>query len=609
MIKRCAFLLLATACADLEVDSITEEVLDGTQQPDAYFPWRVRLGSGCQGALVAPGWVMTAAHCMPGQGVITHERTHPITGDVHVQERTWFINENVGYFIPDDYVFCNGFCTNEHDVALIRTNAPFEINELTAPAHLPFRSPEVGTMLTMASRFHNQPQVPGYLSVYQAPVTAIGPDALGHFAGGFEITDPDSGACKGDSGSGLISNDGGRITATGVASQANTADDPNCALPGQNILVMDVARHLDWVLDVFRSQRMPNTTLATAPAVCRTAPQRHGLGESRRRADVAEIWAHGYTNPKASFAIHPSGGDMFGVFEEWAHYEGGINPSNIRWSAGDFDGDGDQDLVAAWNDAGSTTLTLRRSTGASFTTHNWRARWGAWTGTSVWLPGDFDGDGRTDLVEVKQDGAYTSFLLWRSTGSSFAAPTAPFRQGGWNSATKWNVADFNADGRDDILATWQEGTGTTFTVRTSIGNGTFGVNHWLPQSGGWANNMQFLVGNFDASGGPDVMVAWNDGGKSTLTFYRNQGASFAPGIPWATKNGGWHDSVRWRAGDFDADGRDEVLAVWNDGGMATFTMRRWVSNGESGLRVEHWANRRVVWQPSTDWCVGTFDNQ
>lgn len=615
MFKRCAFVLLAiAACTELEVETTAEEVLNGTARRDASYPYQVEI-NGCQGTLISPHWVLSAGHCMRGYGGVFGgdvilERTDPVTGVLHRQESTASIIDGFGQFVHPDFRLCEGFCTSEHDIALLRLNTPFQINSLVSPARLPFAYPAQGTIASIASDiFHGQPRVPGYFSVFEAPIDEIGPGAPYFGDGGFALVDPDSSSCSGDSGSGVVTNDGGRTTVIGIASAGNdiSCDDPD----DSHTIATDVLLHTDFILDTFRATRWPNTSLQTAPAVCRSAPQRLALGQSRRRADVAEIWASSASPPAASFAVHPSSGFSFGVFEEWARNDGGIDPNSIRWSAGDFDGDGDQDLVAAWNDSNFTTLTLRRSSGASFSHEPWRIKQGAWTGSSVWLPGDFNNDGRTDLVEVKQDGTSSTFLLWRSTGSSFSAPTTmALRQGGWIANAKWNVADFNLDGRDDILASWQDGTATTFTVRTANADGTLTQAHWLARTGGWANNMQFLVGNFDANGGPDVMVMWNDAGMATATFYRNQGNStFAPGVHWAPRAGGWHDSMRWRAGDFDANGRDEVLAIWNDSGMATMTMRRWESNGSSGLRFEDWAKQRVVWQPSTDWCIGTFDGQ
>lgn len=356
--------------------------------------------------------------------------------------------------------------------------------------------------------------------------------------------------------------------------------------------------------DLRALESMYPTSASEAPAMCRTAPPRRA---TRRRADVAEVWED--VGPTMSIATHTSTGMSFRLPMSWATRAGGWSV-RTRWAAGDFDNDGDQDLVGVWKDAGNkNTLTLWRSNGASFTPTHWLAQQGDWLDSTEWLPGDFDGDGRTDLMSVWKDGASSTFTFWRSTGAAFAAPVHwAVRQGGWTSLAKWNVGDFNLDGRDDILSAWPEGTGTTFTVRLST-NGGLAPQHWLQAAGGWASNMQFLVGNFDGAGGADVMVAWDDGGASTLTFYRNQGTSLAAGTNWATRDGGWANNVRWSAGDYNADGRDDVLAIWNEAGRSTLTVRRSTGLTSPRLITEHWGTRRAGWQDSASWCTGTFDVQ
>jgi hypothetical protein len=333
-----------------------------------------------------------------------------------------------------------------------------------------------------------------------------------------------------------------------------------------------------------------------APAMCRTAPPRGAL----RRASVAEVW--GDVGPASSFAMHVSTGTSFLPPVAWATRDGGFDVNN-RWAVGDYDGDGRQDLVAVWNDAGQNTLTLRRSSGSSLSHEHWAIRRGTWLNSTQWVPGDFDGDGRTDIVGIWNDGGQASFAVYRSTGAGFAAHTQWLvRDGGWADTIKWNVGDFNNDGRDDLLAAWNDGGATTLTVRLSTGS-TFFQQHWAVRQGGWANDTQWLTGNFDGSGGSDAVAVWNDGGFATLTMYPSTGTSFAPARHWAIRDGGWASNIRWRAADFDADRRTDVLAAWNDGGMSTLTVRR--STG-AAFTQQHWAVRRAGWHDSTSWCPGTF---
>jgi hypothetical protein len=70
------------------------------------------------------------------------------------------------------------------------------------------------------------------------------------------------------------------------------------------------------------------------------------------------------------------------------------------------------------------------------------------------------------------------------------------------------------------------------------------------------------------------------------------------------RDGGWPTNTRWSAGNYDADGFDDVFTAWNDAGMHTLTVRR--STG-LGFATSHWSTRTNGWQESTAWCTGVFD--
>jgi astacin (peptidase family M12A)/VCBS repeat protein len=355
--------------------------------------------------------------------------------------------------------------------------------------------------------------------------------------------------------------------------------------------------------DLRAFESMYPASASEAPAPCRTAPIRLAFGATRKRADVAEIWQD--VGPSSSFALHPSTGTAFAPYQDWARRDGGFS-AQIRWTAGDFDGDGDQDLLGIWNDAGSNTLTLCRSSGSSFSHEHWAIRQGGWMSTTQWLAGDFDGDGRADVAGVWHDGTGASIAVFRSTGSGFEPHTQwVVRDGGWSDTIKWNVGDFNNDGRADILAAWNDGGLNTLTVRLSTGS-TFTPQHWAIRQGTWMDTTQWLTGDFDGNGTTDVAGVWNDGGQTSFAVFPSTGASFSPHSQWAIRAGGWAKNTRWAAGDFNADGRSDLVGMWNDNGMSTLTVRR--STGSSFLH-EHWGVRRGGWQDSASWCAGTFDPQ
>jgi hypothetical protein len=104
--------------------------------------------------------------------------------------------------------------------------------------------------------------------------------------------------------------------------------------------------------------------------------------------------------------------------------------------------------------------------------------------------GDFNGDGKADLVVRDADGSYQTALS-RATCSDFSAkglcPAAATGAPGLrdlaaaSDTTPWAVTDvkhvvgdFDRDGRDDVLAVVRDGSGIKVMAMRSLGDGTFG---------------------------------------------------------------------------------------------------------------------------------------
>ncbi|MEU6567681.1 FG-GAP-like repeat-containing protein, partial [Streptomyces parvulus] len=91
--------------------------------------------------------------------------------------------------------------------------------------------------------------------------------------------------------------------------------------------------------------------------------------------------------------------------------------------------------------------------------------------------GEFSGDGRNDLIAVEVSSG--KLFLYKGPNIGTKSSRTEIGTGGWNGMTNLTAGDFNNDGKDDLVATEEatgklylyKGNGTGLTARTEIGTG------------------------------------------------------------------------------------------------------------------------------------------
>lgn len=231
-----------------------------------------------------------------------------------------------------------------------------------------------------------------------------------------------------------------------------------------------------------------------------------------------------------------------------------LGPERLRYatSAGagvcmgvlDLDGDGHRDIVCS--DYIRLVVTYGEEDGKLPATLPIGRIGGS--GTSVLIPGDFDGDGKADLLAQHQNGA--DEILLAQAGGVFGEPVAlepPFR-----SAMQTVVGDFDGDGVLDLVSNtysydvlyWGRGKG----------DGSFHEATRLAATFGFLG----LAEDLDADGAADLLL-WNHG--IPLSVLRG-GAGFATAAPEELPV----VLVALRAAlvDLDGDGRRDLVLSGTD---------------------------------------------
>jgi hypothetical protein len=244
----------------------------------------------------------------------------------------------------------------------------------------------------------------------------------------------------------------------------------------------------------------------------------------------------------------------------WGAWSSGLP---MRTLTGDFNGDGKTDVARADVPAQGTSpmgVWVSLSTGARFVTDQW-ATWDIGQSTRI-LGGDFDGDGKSDLMKVDiPDNGTSKNGLWVGLSRGNLFTTSKWAEWDTNRRLKFLTGDFNGDGKTDVMKIDVPDSGTSRNgLWVGLSDGTkFVTAQWTD----WdtSERIKVLAGDFNGDGKSDVMkVDIPDRGTSRNGLW--VGLSQSDRFP-TSKWGDWdtNEKIRLLGGDFDGDGKTDVMKV------------------------------------------------
>lgn len=274
-------------------------------------------------------------------------------------------------------------------------------------------------------------------------------------------------------------------------------------------------------------------------------------------------------------------------------------------TAGDLNGDGKPELVAANCKQNNLTVYVNNGSGA-FATGVYYASALSSTDSSnsadvypqAVTIADVNGDGKADLVVANNDGGDVTVLLGKGDGT-LNVPTVGFATGGFPYVPPI-VADVNGDGLVDILVPDEE---YSLVYLPGYGDGTFraALDYYSPiAEGNSGYGLGIATGDFNGDGQPDFVLGncCNETLGITVFLSRPDG-SLLPGVNYSNS-----DLEYVAVADFTGDGKLDIAATNEDTG----TVQLFVGAGDGTFTVGSAFPTDSTSSSPTDLVVGDFNH-
>jgi RHS repeat-associated protein len=223
----------------------------------------------------------------------------------------------------------------------------------------------------------------------------------------------------------------------------------------------------------------------------------------------------------------------------------------------DYDGDGITDVIEEDNDVDNENhyYVLHEDTPTSFATVSPSNYLYFLDTGGAPIIGDFNGDGRTDILDQRPTGSSYSYMMLSDGTGNFNIDTAdPVKYGVDDDDSFLFTGDFDGDGCTDLLvqnAKVTASNGVVYFCNPAVKNIAAPQGDWLKPG------YVLTFGDFNGDGKTDILRTQND---QTPILYLSTGTGFVQ-VPWDPVLGQSYADFNIVTGDFNGDGKTDIAFI------------------------------------------------
>jgi len=234
-------------------------------------------------------------------------------------------------------------------------------------------------------------------------------------------------------------------------------------------------------------------------------------------------------------------------------------------TVGDYSGDAKSEIAVFRDTTASAPgffYVSQFPTGTAGITLERAVRFGDGFSDIAGVQGDYDGDGKADYTVVRVNAAGT--LVWYimnsstnamkaiSFGSTVGIPTP-------SGATVFPGADFNADGRDELIYVTRNAAGTQ--VNYFIGDANTGAGVITRTFGNFNTDTSLAPDDYTGDGRADFVAVRQTDGVQATWYIQNSQTAAVTATRFGIADPAFTDADLSVRGDFDGDNRHDIC-VW-----------------------------------------------